>query len=122
MQLLRYAFRTLWRSRGFSAIAALTLALGIGSNVAIFSLVRAVLLPELPYRDASRLAQIHELNLKTGETSPWVTYRDTADFRAQSRSIESIAAYRLAMLATAEGVRPESLYGVIGRASCRERV
>ena len=52
---------------------------------------RAVLLPELPYREASRLAQIHELNLKTGETSPWVTYRDTADFRAQSRSFEGIA-------------------------------
>jgi putative ABC transport system permease protein len=113
MQALRYACRALARSPGFSAVAALTLALGIGSNVAIFSLVRAVLLPELPYREPSRLAQIHEVARKSGEVSPWVTYRDTGDFRAQSRTFESLAMYRLAMLATADGVRPESLYGVI---------
>ena len=117
MQLLWHACRTLWRSPGFSAIAALTLALGIGSNVAIFSLVRAVLLPELPYREPARLVQIFEHNVKNGEVSPWVAYRDTADFRAQSRALESLAMYRLAMLATAGGVRPESLFGVIGTRS-----
>src|SRR6476619_6658798 len=113
MQALRYACRALARSPGFSAVAALTLALGIGSNVAIFSLVRAVLLPELPYREPSRLAQIYVIDRKSGDASPWVVYRDTADFRAQSRTLESLAMYRLAMLATAEGARPESLYGVI---------
>ena len=113
MQLLRYACRGLARSRGFAAVAAFTLALGIGSNVAIFSLVRAVLLPELPYREPSRLAQIQHHDLKSGELSPWVSYRDTVDYRAQSRSFEGIAMYRLAMLATAEGARPESLYGVV---------
>jgi hypothetical protein len=112
MQEVRYACRALARSRGFAAIAALTLGLGIGSNVAIFSLVRAVLLPDLPYRDPSRLAQIHEHNLKSGEITPWVNFRDTADFR-ESRAFESIAMYRLAMLATAGGVRPESIYGAI---------
>jgi putative ABC transport system permease protein len=112
MQLLRYACRALARSRGFAAVAAFTLALGIGSNVAIFSLVRAVLLPELPYREPSRLAQIHYHDLKSTEVSSWVVYRDTADYRSQNRSFEGIAMYRLAMLATAEGARPESLYGV----------
>ena len=64
------------RSPGFSDVAALTLALGIGSNVAIFSLVRAVPLPELAYREPSRLAQIYEIGGKSGDVSPWVVYRD----------------------------------------------
>jgi putative ABC transport system permease protein len=112
MQEFRYALRVLARSRGFTAVAVLTLALGIGSNIAIFSLVRAVLLPDLPFRDPDRLAQIQDHNIKTGEVSPWVVYRDSADFREHNRTLEGIAMYRLAMLATAEGARPESIYGV----------
>ena len=55
MQDVRFAWRGLRRSPGFAAVATLTLALGIGANTAIFSVVRAMLLSPLPFRDSSRL-------------------------------------------------------------------
>jgi len=55
---LRYGFRILLRNPGFTLAAIVVLALGIGANTAIFSIVNAVLLRPLPYRDASRLMQV----------------------------------------------------------------
>ena len=61
---VRYAVRTLWRSPGFAAMAILIMALGIGANVALFTVVRCVLLNPLPYRDPGRLVALfeHETN------------------------------------------------------------
>ena len=59
---LRYAMRTLCRAPGFAAIAIVVMALGIGANIALFTVVRSVLLKPLPYRDADRLVAVYEQN------------------------------------------------------------
>jgi len=63
---VRYGLRMMRRSAGFSAVAVLTLASGIGSNAAIFSIVRAVLLADLPYADPARLVVLETRNTRTG--------------------------------------------------------
>jgi len=79
---VRYGLRLLRKSPGFTAVAVVTPALGIGANTAIFSVVRAVLLAPLPFANPARLVQIGAQNRKTGEPANWVAYRDGADWRA----------------------------------------
>jgi putative ABC transport system permease protein len=88
---LRYALRQLRNSPGFSLVAIVTLALGIGANTAIASAVYDVLLRSLPFTHADRLVLIRETHPKAGTIS--ASYRDVLDWRAQAKSFESIAAY-----------------------------
>jgi putative ABC transport system permease protein len=90
LQDIRYALRTLRKAPGFTAVAVLTLALGIGANTAIFSIVDGVLLRPLPYRDPARLIALNETTPKVGTVS--VSYPDFQDWRAQSRSFSEMAA------------------------------
>src|SRR6476620_6790596 len=87
---LRYGWRTLLRSPGFTAAALLTLALGIGANTAIFSVVYGILLRPLPFRDASRLVLLNETTPRVGNVS--VSYPNFLDWRAQSRTFSEMAA------------------------------
>jgi putative ABC transport system permease protein len=89
---LRYGARMLSKNRGFTLIAVITLALGIGANTAIFSLVNAVLLRPLPYRDAERIVAIQELNPKGNRIQ--VTSPNFLDWRAQNTVFEHLAAFR----------------------------
>ena len=81
---LRYALRMLQRSPGFTAVAALTLALGIGANTAIFSVVNSVLLRPLPYKDADRLVTVWGYNRARGFKTDQVSPLDFADWRSQN--------------------------------------
>src|SRR5271169_3605206 len=87
-----YGFRMLMKKPGFTAIAAFSLALGIGANTAIFSLVNTVLLSSLQYRDPSRLVMIETTPPGHPEISEPATIPDFIAWKEQSRSFESLAA------------------------------
>jgi putative ABC transport system permease protein len=89
---LRYGVRMLAKDPAFTAIAILTLGLGIGANTAIFSVVDAVLLKRLPYPDSARLMIVYEKQATTGEMS--VAWPNFADWRNQIHAFESVAAAR----------------------------
>src|SRR5579862_76877 len=88
---VRYGLRQLKRNPGFTIVAVLTLALGIGANTAIFSVVNAVLLRPLPYRDPSRLAVIWTDNVKQNLHQERTSYPNFEDWRKQSRAFEDMA-------------------------------
>lgn len=91
IQDVRHGLRTLHNSPGFTAVAVLTLALGIGANAAIFSLVNGVLLRPLPYRDPSRLTLVWEKDeLGHPGNATFATY---TDWKAMSKSFEELALY-----------------------------
>ena len=99
---LRYAWRTLSRSRSFVVMATIMLALGIGANTAIFSVVLTVLIRPLPYADAERIVWLSNRNATLGVNGAFLNPADILDFREQSQSFEGIGAW---------GTLPVNLYG-----------
>jgi hypothetical protein len=91
---LRYGARMLLKNPGFTLIAALTLALGIGANTAIFSIVNAVLLRPLPYWEPERLVQAWVTNPKATRWGDWVSHPDFLDWREQNTVFDEIGACR----------------------------
>jgi putative ABC transport system permease protein len=89
---IRYGFRSLLKRPGFTSIAIITLALGIGANTAIFSLVRGVLLRPLPFSQPERLIGIRESKIGEGNANP-MAWRSFAEFRDRAQTLESITAY-----------------------------
>src|SRR5258705_3030798 len=89
---IRYGIRGLLKRPGFTSIAVVTLALGIGANTAIFSLVRGVLLRPLPFSEPERLIGIRESKVGEGHGNP-MAWRSFAEFRDRAQTLESIAAY-----------------------------
>jgi predicted permease len=89
---MRYALRVLLKSPGFAVVAVLTLALGMGANTAIFSVVNAVLLRPLPYPEANRLVYLGEWSEQIPEMS--ISMANFNDWRAENTVFESMVAYQ----------------------------
>jgi len=93
---LKYGVRTLWRSPSFSIVSVLVMALGIGATTSLFTIVRAVLLRPLPFRDPGRLVMLydHFRHDERGDGFSTVAAGDYRDWRAQSHGFEDMAAMR----------------------------
>ena len=113
---LRYGLRMLARNPGFTAVAVLTLALGIGANTAIFSVVNAVLLRPLPYRSPDQLVHIWETDLKSKTSQVPPSYPDFLDWRAQNHVFDKIAAYNWARFTLTGWKEPIHVEGLVASA------
>ena len=108
---VRYALRQLRKSPGFALVAILTLALGIGANTAIFSVVEGVLLRPLPYRDSNQLARVWSTSNRSSKDAS--SYPDFKDWADQNHSFLQMAAYRPQSFNLSGGDRPERIRGLL---------
>src|SRR5437868_13222908 len=95
LQDLRIACRMLARERGFTLVVVLALALGIGANTTVFTLVNAVLFRGLPFPDSNRIVVVSCSQPSEGRDRVGVSYPDFRDWRTQSKSFQGVAAYQL---------------------------
>ncbi len=110
---VRYGLRLLARSPATTATAVLSLALGIGANTAIFSVVAAVLLRPVPFERLDRLVHLFQINPRTGETRNSVSPGDYLDFRQRARVFDSLAAYAWWDVNVTDGGAPERVLGFL---------
>src|ERR1700675_1781896 len=111
LQDLKYAARMLAKSRGFTAVAVLTLALGIGANTAIFSIINTVLLRPLPYANPEQLINISASNPEKGLTGIAVSYTKLQHLQQLTRTMESVGAYYSLSLNLIGQGEPEQING-----------
>jgi len=109
LQDLRYGLRMLIKRPGFTAIAVITLALGIGANTAIFSVVNGVLLKSLPFPASEQILALSEISKEARETA--VAYPNYLDWRARQTVFENVAAHRPAGGIMTGGAEPERVFG-----------
>ena len=108
---IRLGLRSLLKHPGFTVIGVVTLALGIGANSAIFSVVNGVLLRPFPFAAPDRLVVIWERSMKQGLPRMVVSPPDFADLRAQNQVFQKMAAYRLQDFTVVSGGEPERVRG-----------
>jgi putative ABC transport system permease protein len=112
LQDIRYGMRMLWKSPGFMLVAIFTLALGIGANSAIFSVVNAVLLRPLPFKNPEGLVKVNGELKRLGIDKEPLSYPDFVDFKAQVQSLEHVTAYGQTSGSLTGDGEPERLRGV----------
>ncbi|HEV3199447.1 MAG TPA: ABC transporter permease [Bryobacteraceae bacterium] len=93
LYLIRHAFRLLRREPAFTLAAVMTLALGVGANVAVFAVVEAVLLRPFPYPEAGRLVILNHRDRRTGITKEFIAIGDYVDLAQRQTSFQSLSAY-----------------------------
>jgi putative ABC transport system permease protein len=90
---LRSAFRQLRKNAGFTAVALITLALGIGANTVVYSVVHAVLLHPLPYKDSDRLVLIWSTDARTGTVRDQLSFTDSEEYRTRNHTLDGVVAF-----------------------------
>jgi putative ABC transport system permease protein len=113
----RYALRMMRRDLSFTAVTIVTLALGLGANTAIFSVVNAVLLSPLPYRDAHQLVVVWERNTAIGKERDPVAPLNYQDWRTANTTFAELGAYRFRGFALSEAGDPEQLQALSASSS-----
>ena len=112
LQDIRYAIRLLLKSPGFTTVAIVTLALGIGANTAIFTVVNAVLLKPLPYGAPDRLVTVwQDLRARGGPADEWLTPGNYADLRREASVFEQVSVISGWRPILSEGAEPEPIVG-----------
>ena len=114
LQDVRYGARMLRKNPGFATLAIITLALGIGANTAIFSVINTVMLRPLPYPDADRLVLMNEMAVDRGRVDMMsVSWKDYLDWRQQARSFQNLGIFRAQNLTLTGVDQPERLNGAM---------
>jgi putative ABC transport system permease protein len=108
---LQFAVRMLHKNPGFTIIAIVTLALGIGANTAIFSVVNAVLLQPLPFNNSGRLLSVSQIDLKTHASGAYISNTKLTAIQEQNRSLENVGAYYAMTLSLVTDREPEAVNG-----------
>src|SRR4030095_174682 len=111
LQDLRYGARALRRNPGFTSIAVITLALGIGANTAIFSVVNSVLLRPLSYPEPERLMMVHGISLQAAQGQSPLCEADFLDWKSQNQVFESLAGFSSNRFNYTGGETPEQIEG-----------
>jgi putative ABC transport system permease protein len=110
---LRYAIRSLGKSPAFAVVAVITLALGIGANTAMFSVIDAVLLRPLPYPSSDRLVQIYETDTSHGRTREPVSPYNFTDWQKEASAFQEMAAYEFDSFSYRSGKAAERMSGAM---------
>jgi putative ABC transport system permease protein len=112
IQDILYSLRSLFKNRGFAIVALIMLALGIGANTVIFSIVNAVLLRSLPFKDPDRIVYIWNNNLKESNDHNTVSLPDFQDWKSQSQNLEAMSGYAMRAYNMSGTQEPEPVQGV----------
>lgn len=110
---VRYGLRQLLKNPGFTAVAVFSLALGIGANTAVFSILDAVLIRPLPYPNAEQLVKVNTYNLKSGDLYGKTSYPDFVDWSEQNHFFRKIASYEEKAFNLAGIPQPERIRGEV---------
>lgn len=112
LQDIKYGLRMLWKNPGFTLVAVITMALGIGANTTIFSIVNAILLRPLPVAQPERLVNVHSTS-PDGSSFHSFSYPDYVDYRDQNEVFDGLTAYTINAYSLTTAGQSERIFGIV---------